>query len=171
MYADLQTEIAEFLELEEDFFGLPVILDETGDTKSLVDAALKEKGACLVIGRPRQNRNGASEVSVQLPLMFLDNDEVNSSSNGLALDGDQCVTNLIVSLDGYQTRAFWTPFNVRPFTPKDEAYGITPTGCMLETKTLIVRDFAILVTHTGAAICDHNENAKVILTTNRGKQY
>jgi hypothetical protein len=171
MYSDLQSDVVEFLELEEDFFGLPILPDAPPNTQATVDDWLKEKGACMVIGRPRQTRNGASEVGVQVPIMFFESDIINNSSNGVAMDGNQAVTNLIVCLDGYQTQPFWTPFNVRPFTPKDAEYGITPMGCMLETKTLIAREFAILVTHTGAAICDHNENGKAILTTNRGKQY
>lgn len=171
MYSALQSGIVEFLEAEEDFFGLPIIPDAPPNTEKTVSEWLQEKGAVLVVGRPRQQRNGPTEVRVEVPLVFLENDVINNGTNGVAMDGEQLAVNLISSLDGYQTQPFWTPFNARPFAPKDTEFGLNATGCMVETKTLIVRDYAVLVTHTGALITDHSENGKAILTTNRGKQY
>lgn len=169
MYGALQTEIAEFLELEEDLFALPIVVDSPPSTEKTVQEQLNEKGACLIIGKPRQQRTSATEVRVEVPLVYLVNEQINTSENGVNMSAEILEANLMVCLDGHQTQPFWTPFNCRPFSAKDPEFALHAVGIMLETKTLVVRDFAILCTHTGAAICDHDDAA--ILTTNRGKQY
>lgn len=169
MYAQLQQGIVDYLETEEDIFGLPVLADSPPNTEETVDRHLKREGIVMVIGKPRQTARGAYEVGVSIPVMILENDLVNrEGSDGLNREPDQVLTDMVSSLDRYQPQAFWTPLKVRPFDSKDPEYGQVAWGMMIETGTLIVRDFAILVDHNGKAISDHNW--KVILTTNRGKE-
>jgi hypothetical protein len=170
MYAELQSGIVEYLESEEDIFGLPVFADDPTLTEQMVFDATNREGIVMVVGKPRQTSRGASEVVVQVPIMVLGNPKINrTGEDGLRREPEQVVVDLISSLDRYQPEQFWTPIHARPFDSKDPEFGQVGLGMMVETKTLIVRDFAILVTHTGASIADHNY--KTFLTTNRGKYY
>jgi hypothetical protein len=168
MYAALQQGIVDYLETEEDIFGLPVIPDAPPNTEETVDLRLKQEGIVLIVGKPRQTARGTHEVVVQIPMMILENDVVNrTGDDGLNREPEQVLADLISSLDRYQTQEFWTPIVIRPFDPRDPEYGHVAWGVVIETHTLLPREFAILVDHNGNAICDHN--FKVILTTNRGR--
>lgn len=168
MYATLQQDIADYLNLEEDIFGLPVVVDAPPNTEETVDVHLKREGVVLVIGKPRQSSRGGCEVALQIPLMILENDVVNrEGADGLDREPEQILADIISSLDRYQPQVFWTPINARPFDHRDPEHGLGAVGMMIETKTLIVRDFAILQDHNGKAIADADWSA--ILTTNRGK--
>lgn len=167
MYAELQQGIVDYLNTEEDIFGLPVIAEAPPNTEAEVDTHLKQEGVVLVVGKPRQTARPGHEVLVQVPLVVIENDEVNTNGeDGLNRQPEQIVVDIISSLDRYQPQAFWTPINARPFDRRDPEFGQWGYGVMVETKTLIVRDFAILADHNGNGIADHDW--KVILTTNRG---
>lgn len=168
MYAALQNDIKDYLDTEEDIFGLPVLVDAPPNTEETVDIHLKREGVCLVIGKPRQTTRGSTEVSVQIPLIILENDLVNrEGEDGLEREPEQILADIISSLDRYQPQGFWTPIVARPFDHRDPEHGANAFGMMIETRTLLPREFAILVDHQGRAIADHNW--KAILTTNRGR--
>lgn len=168
MYAELQQGICDYLEEEEDIYGLPVIAEAPPNTQKTVEERLTREGVVLMVGKPRQQARGASEVVVQIPLVIIENHEVNmNGEDGLERQPDQIITDIISSLDRYQPEAFWTPINARPFDSRDPEFGQWGYGVMVETKTLIVREWAILVDHNGNGISDASYRA--FQTTNRGR--
>jgi hypothetical protein len=164
MYSELQLAVRDFLKDEDDFDHIGIFAETPPTTPKDAQDALADSGIILVIGKPKQVRASASEVNVSMPIIVVENSEINSSK--FKISPEQVLVDLIVNLDGYSTEGFWTPANVRQFQPSDPEFGLSPWGVMFETKTLLPRLFALLSDHEGNLIS--NEDDATFQTTNRG---
>lgn len=164
MYSELQNGLRDYLAGLGDFAGISVFSEAPPNTAKEAEQALKQNGIILVIGKPKQSRVDSVQVNLQVPIVIVENNEINASK--LNISPEQVLIDLIVNLDGYKTQEFWIPAQVRQFQQSDTEFAITPWGVMFETKTLIVRSFAALSDHNGSFIQD--EDGATFQTTNRG---